>query len=111
MSVAGEHWTDWKEARLAKKARANLLREIVGVPSRFVAVDPKWLTPDVFTVAVAAYTDRTLPSGHLDPVSIAVLSDALEEAGCTDAALLDHLRGPGPHVRGCWALDLILGKS
>jgi len=40
-----------------------------------------------------------------------ILADALEEAGCTESALLDHLRGPGPHVRGCWAVDLILGRS
>ena len=40
-----------------------------------------------------------------------VLGDALEEAGCTDEALLAHLRSAGPHARGCWALDLILGKS
>jgi hypothetical protein len=39
------------------------------------------------------------------------LADALEEAGCDSADLLGHLRGPGPHVRGCWAVDLILGKS
>jgi hypothetical protein len=40
-----------------------------------------------------------------------ILADALEDAGCTDRDILDHLRGAGPHVRGCWALDLILGKS
>jgi hypothetical protein len=40
-----------------------------------------------------------------------LLGDALEDAGCTDAALLGHLRGPGPHVRGCWAVDLLLGKE
>jgi hypothetical protein len=40
-----------------------------------------------------------------------ILADALEEAGCTDAYLLAHLRGPGPHVRGCWAVDLVLGKE
>jgi hypothetical protein len=40
-----------------------------------------------------------------------VLADALEDAGCTNAELLGHLRGPGPHVRGCWALDLLLSKS
>ena len=42
---------------------------------------------------------------------LAILADALEEAGGTKEAILDHLRAPGPHVRGCWALDLILGKS
>jgi len=40
-----------------------------------------------------------------------ILADALEDAGCADAELLGHLRSPGPHVRGCWALDLILGKE
>jgi hypothetical protein len=40
-----------------------------------------------------------------------VLADALEEAGCDERAVLDHCRGPGPHVRGCWALDLVLGKE
>ena len=38
-----------------------------------------------------------------------ILADALEEAGCADADILGHLRGPGPHVRGCWVLDLLLG--
>src|SRR5262249_8200240 len=42
---------------------------------------------------------------------LAILADALEEAGCTDADVLGHLRGPGPHVRGCWTVDLCLGKS
>jgi hypothetical protein len=40
-----------------------------------------------------------------------ILADALEDAGCTDADLLGHLRSPGPHVRGCWAVDLVLGKE
>jgi len=61
-------------------------------------------------LARAAYRERLLPSGHLDPARLAVLSDALEDADCTDAGLLGHLRGPGPHVRGCWALDLVLGQ-
>jgi hypothetical protein len=40
-----------------------------------------------------------------------ILADALEDAGCADATLLAHLRGPGPHACGCWALDLILSKD
>ena len=63
------------------------------------------------SLAQAAYDQRILPIGHLDPARLAVLSDALEETGCTDAELLGHLREPGPHVRGCWALDLILAKG
>jgi hypothetical protein len=62
-------------------------------------------------LAEAAYAERTLPPGTLDPARLALLADALEDAGCTDGELLGHLRGPGPHVRGCWALDLVLGKS
>jgi hypothetical protein len=62
-------------------------------------------------LARAAYWYRLLPSGHLDPARLAVLADDLEDAGCTDPDLLGHLRGPGPHVRGCWAVDLLLGKA
>ncbi len=40
-----------------------------------------------------------------------LLADALEDAGCTDAELLGHLRGLGVHVRGCWAVDLLTGKE
>ena len=62
-------------------------------------------------MAQAIYDERELPSGHLDAARLAVLADMLEEAGCTDPELLGHLRGPGPHVLGCWALDAVLGKS
>jgi hypothetical protein len=62
-------------------------------------------------LAPAAYEERALPSGELDPARLAVLADALEDTGCADSEVLGHLRGPGPHVRGCWALDLILGKG
>jgi hypothetical protein len=65
----------------------------------------------VVALAQAAYDNRTLPAGTLDPVRFAVLADALEDAGCDNADILNHLRGPGPHVRGCWVLDLPLGKS
>jgi hypothetical protein len=52
-----------------------------------------------------------MPEGALDPARLAVLVDALEDAGCTDAELLGHLRGPGAACAGCWTLDLILGKE
>jgi hypothetical protein len=91
--------------------QANIVRDVFGNPFRSATIDPTWLTPTAMTLAQAAYNERRLPSGELDPPRLAVLSDALEEAGCTDADILSHLRSPGPHVRGCWALDLILGKS
>jgi hypothetical protein len=52
-----------------------------------------------------------LPSSELDTARLTVLADALEEAGCGDGEMLGHLRSAGPHVRGCWALDLVLGKE
>jgi hypothetical protein len=51
-----------------------------------------------------------IDDGTLDPQRLAVLADALEEAGA-EGELLEHLRGAGPHVRGCWAVDVCLGKS
>jgi hypothetical protein len=62
-------------------------------------------------LAQGAYDERLLPSGHLDPGRLAVLADAVEESGGADEELVQHLRSPGPHVRGCWAVDLIVGKQ
>ncbi len=92
-------------------AQAALLRDLFGNPFRPVSLEPAWLTPSVTHVALATYDERILPSGALDSLRLKVLADALEEAGCTNPDLLDHLRGPGPHVRGCWPVDLLLGKS
>jgi hypothetical protein len=72
----------------------------LGVPFRPVTLDRAWLAADVLSLAEAAYEQRTLPAGTLDPARLAVLADALEDAGCASADLLDHLRGEGPHVRG-----------
>jgi hypothetical protein len=94
-----------------KRYQIRLLHDIFRNPSRQAALDLAWLTPAVRHIAQAAYDERTLPSGELDPARLAVLADASEEAGCTDAELLGHLRGPGPHVRGCWVLDSLLGKA
>jgi hypothetical protein len=90
---------------------ATLLRCVVGNPFRPVTPDPAWRVPQVLALGQAAYDGRELPAGTLDAARLAVLADALEEAGCTDQAVLEHLRGPGPHVRGCWAVDLVLGKQ
>jgi hypothetical protein len=88
-----------------------LARDIFGNPFRPVAVSPSCRTPQVAALARAAYERRDLPAGTLDVTRLAVLADALEEAGCTNPDLLGHLRDPGPHVRGCWAVDLLLGKQ
>jgi hypothetical protein len=97
------------------QVQAALLRDIFGpLPFRPVIVPPRvlqWNSGIVVMLAEAAYQDRHLPKGTLDSNRLAVLADALEEAGCTEQDTLSHLRGPGPHVRGCWPVDLLLGKS
>ena len=95
-----------------RKEHPGPLRDLFGpLPFRPVTVSPGWQTPQVVAQAQAAYDERELPAGTLDPTRLAVLADALEEAGCTDQTVLEHLRGAGPHVRGCWAVDLLLGKE
>jgi len=93
----------------------RLLRDIFGpLPFRAVFVDPAWLIWNDGTVkklAQAAYEERSLPEGTLDNARLAILADALEESGFANADFLAHLRGPGPHVRGCHVLDAILGKT
>jgi hypothetical protein len=107
-----QHWDDdarrWQQGGMAT---SPLLHDIVGNPFRPVTIDPAWLTGTVKQLALAAYEERELPSGHLDRQRLAVLADALEEAGCQDAELLEHLRSKKVHVRGCWALDLLLNKE
>lgn len=94
-----------------KVASVAIVRDLLR--QRFVPVTPgpSWRTQDTVPLAQAANAERSLPLGELDPVRLSVLADALEEAGCTDEAILSHLRSPGPHVRGCWAVDLVLGKE
>jgi hypothetical protein len=94
-------------------AQCQLLRCVYGNLFRpQPPLGPAWLRQHdvVVRLAQAAYDGRVLPAGTLDPDRLAVLSDALEEAGA-DAGLVEHLRGPGPHVRGCFGLDLLLGRS
>jgi hypothetical protein len=98
------------ELKAVEEAHASLGREVFGNPFRPVPTS-SWQSPQVVALAQAAYDERELPAGTLDLARLAVLADALEEAGCAAQTILDHLRGPGPHVRGCWAVDLILGKE
>jgi hypothetical protein len=98
----------------AIRGQPPLLRDIFQNPYRPGWVDPPWLlwnSEAVVKMAQAAYEERSLPSGHLDHARLAILADALEDAGCPVKVILDHLRGLDPHVRGCWVVDLLLGKS
>jgi hypothetical protein len=102
---------DASQAASERRQQVPLLRDVFPNPFRLVAIEPGWRTPVVMSLAEAAYAERSLPSGELDPARLAVLADALEEAGCADEATLEHLRKPGVHVRGCWPVDLVLGRS
>ncbi|MBN9521069.1 hypothetical protein J0H58_21550 [bacterium] len=79
------------------------MRDIFGNPFRPVALDPAWRTEAVVALAAGIYADRAFER-------LPVLADALEDAGCDHADVLTHCRGAGPHVRGCWVVDLFLGK-
>jgi hypothetical protein len=100
--------------RVARAELADWMREVFGNPFRPSPPSPAvlaWNDATVVRLAQAAYDERQMPEGVLDNGRLAVLADALEEAGCSDADILNHLRGPGPHGRGCWPVDLCLGKS
>jgi hypothetical protein len=94
---------------------SDCIRDIFGNPFRSPpSVPSAWLSWNNRTIpklTQALYDERNLPTGSLDNARLVVLADALEEAGCSDAVLLDHCRQPAEHVRGCWVVDLLLGKA
>jgi hypothetical protein len=120
--AAGWYKDDWQAARGSEKfltmcdpagviardavrsVQCDRLHCIFGNPFRPLSVNPPWLTLAVVELAQAIYNDRAfdrMPS----------LADALEEASCTDADLLGHCRGAGPHVQGFWVVDSLMGKE
>jgi hypothetical protein len=85
--------------------QATLFREVFGSPFRPVAFNPAWRTTDATLLANGIYAERAFDR-------MPVLADALQDAGCDADELLAHLRDTtATHVRGCWALDLVLGKE
>jgi hypothetical protein len=88
----------------AQHKQLVLARDIFGNPFRPIAANPTWLTSTVVALASGIYSDRAFDR-------MPILADAMEEAGCDSADILLHCRGPGPHVRGCWVVDLLLGKQ
>jgi hypothetical protein len=85
-------------------AQCALLLDIFGNPFRPVTLDPAWQTPDVVTLAGHIYHDRAF-------AELPELARALESAGCADPTVLAHCREAGPHVRGCFVVDLVLSKE
>jgi hypothetical protein len=97
-SAIAADWTD------EYAAQADLLREIFGNPFRPVAFSPDWRTDTVMALAAQMYESREFSA-------MPILADALEDTGCSNKTILEHCRGPGPHVRGCWVVDLVLGQE
>lgn len=115
--IALEYWVRSHPERRSREARAvkraenvtqvAVLRCIFGNPFRPVTVSPAWLRWNDATVpkiAQSIYDDRRFED-------LPILADALEDAGCDNEDILAHCRSEGPHVRGCWVVDLLLGKS
>jgi hypothetical protein len=88
----------------SQRAEAGLVRDLFGNPFRPVSLDPSWRTSNVVALAGGIYADRAFDR-------LPILADALQDAGCDNSDILNHCRGPGPHVRGCWVVDLVLGKG
>jgi hypothetical protein len=82
----------------------HFVRDIFGNPFRPVVLDPRWRTSDVLGLARAIYEDKAFDR-------LPILADTLMDAGCADEQILTHCRGDGRHVRGCWVVDLVLGKE
>ncbi len=90
-----------------RRSQCHLLRDIFGNPFRPATTELAWLAWNDAAVAKVAhhiYEERRFGD-------MPILADALEDAGCTNADILNHCRQPGEHVRGCWVLDLLLGKE
>jgi hypothetical protein len=94
------------EAAKAAEDRVSraLLRDLFGNPFRKVKFDKRWRTDTAVALAQHMYESR-------DFGVMPILADALQDAGCDSEDILAHCRSNGPHVRGCWVVDLVLGKG
>jgi hypothetical protein len=91
------------ERKTASKEQAAILRCLFNSPFRSIAHEPAWMPDNAVTLTRTIYEERRFDL-------LPLLADLLEEAGCP-AEVSEHCRGPGPHVRGCWVVDLVLGKE
>jgi hypothetical protein len=105
--VAGESLTAAEAGGIFGEGavQAALVRCIFGNPFRPVTFDPAWRTSDVLALAQGIYDERAFDR-------MPILADALQDAGCTNDDILTHCRDTNtPHARGCWVVDLVLGKA
>jgi hypothetical protein len=105
--LCAAHLAESKTLQQVMADQCSFLRDLFGNPFRQTAIDPSWLRWNegiVQRMARSIYDDRVFDR-------LPILADALEEAGCTNADILNHCRHPSEHVRGCWVIDLLLGKG
>lgn len=93
---ADEEWVN--------SGQAATLRCVVGNPFHQAQVAPEWRTADAFALASGIYAENAFDR-------LPILADALQDAGCDCEHLLDHLRSGGPHTRGCWVVDAVVGRA
>ena len=99
MITAGYFWNDEDE-----QLGCKLIRDIFGNPFRPVTLDPRWQSSTVLDLARTIYDERAFER-------LPILADALMDSGCDSDEVINHCRSEGPHVRGCWVVDLILAKG
>ncbi|WP_238602501.1 hypothetical protein [Fimbriiglobus ruber] len=89
---------------LSKLPLSSLCRCVFGNPFLPEFIETTWMTSNVVALACGIYQERAFDR-------MPILADALQDAGCDSDDILAHCRGDGPHVRGCWVVDLLLGKE
>jgi hypothetical protein len=110
-SLAAHPDKPWIAVGLKKGGSASPQSAVVIVEINRMTLDPAWRTATVRELAQAAQEERTSPTGPLDSARLAILGDALEEAGCSSADILEHLRSHDLYSGSCWVVDLLLGKE
>jgi hypothetical protein len=104
-AAPGDDYRDSTALDTERSAQAALVRDIFGsIPLRTIRRTRKWLTSDVRSLAEGIYQDCAFDR-------MPILADALQDAGCDNEDILNHCRSEGVHVRGCWCVDLVLGKE
>jgi hypothetical protein len=100
-SVMAQRWT---LGPIGSEGQIRILDCVFGIPFQQIIPDPAWRTSTVVALAQQMYDSR-------DFSAMPILGDALQDAACDHADILDHCRSAGPHVRGCWVVDLVRGKE
>jgi hypothetical protein len=111
-ALANGRWPpDWSDPPVmaawhdCQREVCGLLKEVAGDPFHPATFSPAWRTDTAVALARQMYDSR-------DFGAMPILADALQEAGCDCEDVLNHCRDAGAtHVRGCWVVDLLLGKE